>query len=514
MWMQNLAKIAPLPEQTKPRGRHSRLWLALHFHALPLFAAQNETLISYDFPMMSISGDTAATPVAIYQRIQQAEYIIAASPEALRNGISLMMKTGEARLACPLTKLLPRNTARERELLVGLADRLGEFSSEVHTSGDLVLLMEIGRSLTLFGGLGRLIQCLSDRLAHAPDYQYALAPVPMAAMLCARSGYRVHIDFPEHIRSILGDIPVIHFEHDPRTRNLLSSVGIHVMRDLFRLPRQGLARRFGSAFVRKLDRLLGTEPDILPRHASRKRFHALLHLEEESTNVDEILFNARVLLEDLEQQLLRSNSAVRHLRWTINAHRAQGQLVLTTGFARPVWRADTIEELLRLRLASIILATPVRTLSLESEDFMPLSASLQTGIPGTCSAIDSDPGFLDRLRSRLGEQAVRGIRSLPEYRPEHAWSTCEPGKSLNARTQGTMRPVWLLVKPRPLATRHGLPQLDGPLKLHEDEERVCCGWWDGGNIVRDYRRALTSNGQRIWVFRDLSTQKWHLHGFY
>ena len=56
-----------------------------------------------------------------------------------------------------------------------------------------------------------------------------------------------------------------------------------------------------------------------------------------------------------------------------------------------------------------------------------------------------------------------------------------------------MRPTWLLPRPIPLRDRvqHILA---GP-------ERVESGWWDEGDVRRDYYVIETGSGQRAWVFR-------------
>ena len=43
-------------------------------------------------------------------------------------------------------------------------------------------------------------------------------------------------------------------------------------------------------------------------------------------------------------------------------------------------------------------------------------------------------------------------------------------------------------------------------------ERIETGWWRGPTIRRDYWRIETTNGYWFWVYRDLRTQIWYLHG--
>jgi len=48
-----------------------------------------------------------------------------------------------------------------------------------------------------------------------------------------------------------------------------------------------------------------------------------------------------------------------------------------------------------------------------------------------------------------------------------------------------------------------------------DPERIETGWWDGGEIARDYYAAVDIHGVRMWVFRErTSPHKWFLHGVF
>jgi len=71
----------------------------------------------------------------------------------------------------------------------------------------------------------------------------------------------------------------------------------------------------------------------------------------------------------------------------------------------------------------------------------------------------------------------------------------------------TRRPLWLL--PQPIPLRQPLVQiLSGP-------ERIESGWWDGGDVRRDYYVVETSQGQRAWAFLPAgAAEGWMLHGWF
>jgi len=54
--------------------------------------------------------------------------------------------------------------------------------------------------------------------------------------------------------------------------------------------------------------------------------------------------------------------------------------------------------------------------------------------------------------------------------------------------------------PSPPATRSAL-------------ERIESGWWDGGDIRRDYYRATLAQAE-AWVFQSRDDGRWYLHGWW
>jgi protein ImuB len=126
--------------------------------------------------------------------------------------------------------------------------------------------------------------------------------------------------------------------------------------------------------------------------------------------------------------------------------------------------------------------------------------------------------LLDLLRVRLGSDAVHGIRAMAEHRPEYAWRPLqEPdrgGDAADPLTARASRPLWMLPEPLRLRAEEGRPVFHGALTLLAGPERIETGWWDGGDIRRDYHLACNQRGIRIWIFRDLREDAWYLHGLF
>jgi protein ImuB len=113
--------------------------------------------------------------------------------------------------------------------------------------------------------------------------------------------------------------------------------------------------------------------------------------------------------------------------------------------------------------------------------------------------------LLERLRIRLGKEAVHGILPTADHRPERAWRHCEAGNDA-ASPGNPHRPLWLL--PRPLPCR------DGRLVLKAGPERIESGWWDGMDVTRDYYVAQDQTGARLWVYCERMNGEWFVHGLF
>jgi len=45
-------------------------------------------------------------------------------------------------------------------------------------------------------------------------------------------------------------------------------------------------------------------------------------------------------------------------------------------------------------------------------------------------------------------------------------------------------------------------------------ERLQTAWWNQSPAHRDYYRIQTRRGSRYWLFRDLQSLNWYLHGIF
>jgi protein ImuB len=506
-----LLPLAALPGQPAKQatGHPDRLWLCLYLPQLPLEAQASRT------------GGTE--PLAICAEEGRRTLIITATALASARGVGPGMPVNSALALVPELVLETRNPALEAAALSRLARWAGRFTPAVTISPDGALLLEVRGSLRLFNGLEALRATVTrglQTLGH--EACMACAPTARAALWLARAGVGAAVLTRVELRQVLANLPVSHLGWPVRTLRTLLQMGLVTVGDCLRLPREGFARRLGPARLRELDQALGRSPEAQQPHVPPARFMARLELPAETADAALLLAGFQQLLRDLQQALESRQASVRRV-WCCLAHPDGPETRLCLALRQPAGprachRAGHLAGLLRLRLETLVLPGPVTSLALQA-DLEPGQAPAGTDLLGqSLRPEDGLQALLDRLRARLGRQAVQGLAVRAEHRPEHAWrAVADPLAGSGSREPAMVprsRPVWLLPAPERLGLRAGQPGWQGPLLLEHGPERIESGWWDGGDVRRDYYRASNPRGAMLWVYRDLRSQDWYLHGVF
>ncbi len=466
--------------------------------------------------------------------------IIDAGQDARAAGVRIGMSLGAALAAAPDIDPRPRDAVRELELLQRLAGIAANFTPQVSVEPPDGLLLEIKPSINLFGGLRELCRRLRDACRADPvltriraEPHFTLAPTALAALVAARGGARCFITDPGVLPARLKPLPLALLRWPEEQNARLVAMGVRTLGELMRLPRAGFARRFGPALLADLDRLLGRRADPRARLVRRERYRGVRDFDHEIEDHARILQALAPLLDELERFLRARQRGVTALQCRFHHYRA-APTRCTLRLAAPEANAARFTQLLHERLATLDLPEPVRRCELRSGTLTHRTAASQPlwspGERGHASAGEM-PALVEHLRARLGNAAVYAIARVSEHRPENAWCVAEPkmGTSLfndEPRTGSAslsplnrdvpiFRPLWLLAAPRPLEAQRGRPRHGGPLELLAGPERIESGWWDGGDVRRDYYVAQDPHGSRLWIYRECAGAKpWFLHGIF
>lgn len=495
------------------------LWLALHFPRFPL-----EVLVP----------PTEAAAVCVHQHM-----VVSANASAEAAGVYAGMRLSSALGLLPELTTCERDPAREADTRFRLACWAGNFSPHVSLAGfdgPDTLLIEIGGCLRLFDGLDSLCSLIrTGAMAQGFSPYLGLAPTPLAAEWLARAGKedesRSGADVLD-LRARLGRLPVGVMGLKQREYATLAALGVEHLGGLFALPPSGLARRFGTRLPLQMAQALGEAPDPRLPFAFPEHFEQKLELPAKVSVSAMLQFAARRLLASLSGWLTARASGITECT-LVMLHEDLPPSHLLLSFAGATRDLARMERVLRERLAHWELPEAVTDLRLEARDAVVIVGSTP-GLFAQSSAHELEP-VIERLRARLGKEAVHGLALNEDHRPEMATRSVERGQG-KATQAGPARPLWLLPRPRRLRQHAGrLWHRGAELQRLTSAERIESGWWnhvasnadedntadeeepeatahDFTDVRRDYYVAVNDAGEWLWVFND--GRQWWLHGVF
>jgi protein ImuB len=397
----------------------------------------------------------------------------------------------------------PNEETRAHELLAAWAYR---FSSQVSLHYPQALMVEIEGSLGLFGPWPLFQARLREELAGLGfRHRIVMAPHPVAARALVNVHDDIAIDDAQ-LRTVLGRLPIAKAGFGKAVAQSLSRMGVRTLQQLLALPRAGVAKRFPPSVLQHLDALLGEGAFPLPAYQPPDVFTQRLELGYEVESSQALLFPLRRLSADLAAFLAGRDGSVQ--RFTLHfEHEDHPPTLLEVGLLAAERDPAMLFEITRTRLEHLRLPAPVRAVLLHADQlpaFVPVHRELFDARPQQNTPWQQ---LRERLRARLGDEAVHGISVHADHRPEQAWRPEQAGKPCTGVHADSLRPGWLLPTPQPWT---GAPpqMLAGP-------ERIESGWWDGADIRRDYYQVQTRLGQQAWVWRDVGKDNpWMLHGWF
>jgi protein ImuB len=520
------------------------LWIALHL------------------PLLSLESFTATLPPGQQQQpaaLIDAHRIVHANAAALALGIKPGLKRATALALAPQLTLGQADVARDAQALSSVAHAALAFTPAVTrepwdaSSPPHSVLLDVQASLRYFGGPKRLLQGLRSAIAPlGHQVQIASAPTAQGAALLARlsAPKGLHCADLATLTRTLDSAPVWLLGPGREHWDALESMGLRTLGDLRRLPRAGLARRFGEALLDELDRALGQRPDPRLWITLPEVFESRLELFARADTTEQVLHGASILLARLVAWAQAQHVQVRRFTLLMQhepRHRSDASTPaasdLDIALAEPSRDVAHMGVLLRERLANLQLVAPTLDLQLHCCDVAHRAPPNTELFPTAGSEREGITRLIERLQARLGPEQIQRLVPLHDHRPErgsvlqrvdaqqaeaglrpgrHA-RTAQPAASapaVPACTTTPARPVWLLPTPQPLPERHDRPLLDGrPLQLLCGPERIESGWWDAALAERDYFIAQAADGALVWVYRArlplsvaAEAQGWFLHG--
>ena len=525
--------IAARARATVPEA--TQLWLHIHLPQLPLDVLTR--------------GNNEAKPCVLCEARGNRRHVLLANMAATRLGVRQGMPLNAAHILGELNVFEP-NPRLEQKALRQICHWALQFSpviSEVDNDG---LLIEIKGSLKLFNGIDRLIAEVKKGLKEL-GYKFAIAvaPTPLGATALARSGYGSLCLNQESLVAAASKVSLGVLRLPEKQQSLLNSIGVRTIGDCARLPRGGVGRRASPQLVQVFDRLLGRLPDPRTRFEPAKIFQSHVELPWETRKVQTLMLAGERLLQELTGYLRGVSGLANTLRWTLyhtDNTLTRFQLDLVKASRDPSYFAMLFrEKVARLDIQENIKEIGLYVDQLAEEQTLSHADLFDHQNAQSVSNQEDWYAFIDRLKTRLGDKAVKRLKAIADHRPECAWrwqhshfvspkAQTEPvaasGSQANQlslahansakasyqhQASKSPRPVWLMRRPVRLTHDGQGLELNGPLELKTGRERIETGWWDGKPIGRDYFVASNPAGAKLWVYRELTGNRdWYLHGIF
>ncbi len=472
------------------------LWLCLRFDQLPLQCLSR----------------CEQQPVVVLA----AQRVIRANDCAAALGIRHGMGTATVRALAGAepVRLLQRDEQAEQRCLQQLCCWAYSITPTLYTWQADCLQLEIGGCLSLFRGLDALLLEVASGIgSRGYSVRYGLASTPKAAWLLSFANRDTAMAIQQPLAERLSPLPLNLLEEFAATVDSLRRAGLHTLGDVLALPPAALGRRCGRAFTLFLQQLLGQREDLQADYRPPATFSDEYWFGYEVKTNDELLPAVQHLLQSLCRFLRNTQLQTSEINWQlVGMHHQLQEVCVRSASSHSDW--ENWYQLSGIRFEHLQLDGSVEGLALTCQQLRP---GQQDSIDLFSPRNQREPlaSLLDRLRNRLGLQAIEKVGCRDEHLPEFALlvSSDQHGDEHSSRAHCAQRPFWLL--PQPQALRQHGEQLywNGALALVYGPERIEDNWWQDA-VSRDYYIAADSSGQHYWVFRDRLAGQWYIHGVF
>ncbi|MES2605108.1 MAG: DNA polymerase Y family protein, partial [Pseudomonadota bacterium] len=228
------------------------LWIALYLPELPLQLAQR--------------AQQTTAPSVVADGPALRPLVRCANGSALARGVKVDMPVAAARALAGELVVVPRDENAEAQALHNLCCWAGQFTPSIVLQANEGLLLEVESTLTLHGGLSRLLVRIGKGITEL-GYQAepGIAPTPLAAWMLAKarsSGIATRMCkdsalLPERLAAL----PLTLFDWPADVLTTLQTLGVRTIGQCLQLPRAGFNRRFGRVYQLDLDKALGSAAD-------------------------------------------------------------------------------------------------------------------------------------------------------------------------------------------------------------------------------------------------------------
>ena len=357
----------------------------------------------------------------------------------------------------------------------------------------------------------------------------AIAPTLGAAWAFSRYGLaQTTTVTSETLANSLAPLPIRALRISTITARALKELHITHIKHLLKIPRPSLHSRFAPELAEFLDYALGNKQEPLAPLSFQPTLKAVKTFDSFVTQPEAVSLTVQMLLKQLLNQLQSRHEKAARLVFKIKANGLPLNTKILT-LSVPSAKEKHLWALLQPHLESLQLGHGVEALGLAIARAAPIHAKKQSYLEEHDITEDTHYGELvDTCVQHLGEQNVLQVQPRASYIPERSYRYVLPAQK-QPKTESPLltveRPSLLFYQPQPIRALALLP--DQPpfwikwqgkkfsIQKSFGPERIAPEWWGRDELLcltRDYFRVQLPTGLWLWVFRELETSRWFVHG--
>lgn len=488
--------------------------------------------------------------------------------------VSVAGRTGSVAAETEFRDWLP---ATDREELRAVAELTRSFAPIIGIDESPVvdsLLLDVTGCGQLFGGESSLAEQLIRRL-HRENFQVQAAISDSVAAAWAFAHPRGHFlrseqrrqqrrgkdlaDTPVFVvppgqsETWLAELPLAAARLPVGDTDVLFQLGILTIRQLLGLPMDDLPARLSAEASQRIRQLRGLDEELITAIPEANPIRADWSSEFAATDFNQIQQILSQLTQQISEQLIRRQVGAVRLDCDLVSE-AGGTVSMQVELVKPVQEQADLNDVVRLRLdqhessggktsiRGALSEKPVTAVSVAAVT-APLPVARQRDLFSATEHIrptEELAQLMNRLSNRLGKDSVLTVHPAADPVPE---KTVRLQSIMSAESGARDRQIEMLVSPDEAPTSADSPQCRPVRLLHEPivvtpevrtdsltgfvyrgrrfavqdvkgPERIQTQWWHDVAVHRDYYRVKTVCGSRFWIYRDLRTGDWLMHGIF
>ena len=497
----------------------------------------NKRFVSIWFPYLATDWHARKQPqlrekaFVLKATVRNRVVVTAANKLAVAQGIHKDMVLADAKALYPSLHVLDDKPNLTTQLLDQIAAWCIRFTPIACANYPDGVILDASGCTHLWGGEEAYVKDITSRLTNRGySVRVAMADTIGCAWAIARYGNTSIVEKGKQIEA-LAPLPVDTLRLEEETNVLLYKLGLRQVKDIIKLTRTSLRRRFGTVLLQRLSQAIGEEEEHITPVYTIAPYQERLPCIEPIKNRGGIEVALQYLLNNLCSRLCKEGKGLR--KAFFRAYRLDGG---TSGIEiSTAQAAQSIEHLFQLfsiKLSTIepkegielflLEATVVENAVVKQEGLWRLqNATIDTKV------LD----LMDRFAARFGQEAIQRFLPTEHYWPERSFKRAND-LSEQPSTEWKLdrpRPLQLLIPPELIKVSAPVPdyppmnfQYKG--KLHkivkaDGPERIEQEWWIHEGEHRDYYAVEDEEGRRYWLFRsghysEDNKPQWYLHGFF